>query len=232
MNPFGDRILSTLGNPTFLADYLAMHLPLGLVLASAARTGRGFASWTLACVAMAAAIVLSGSKGGQLAALAAGAGWLLITLRHRTIAPRRFAVPPGCRRGLPGAGPIPFLLLPQVLPLALDFERTEVFVHPEAGNIQGKFRAPGPKPPAGRRPGFLPRPLPRIPARISLPQPRRWTERQPRAQRLAGNSLRNGDRRVRPLPAGCRLFAPVCIPKPPQHGACPERPGRRGLHGR
>jgi tetratricopeptide (TPR) repeat protein len=91
MNPFGTRVLSTLGNPTFLADYLAIQLPLALVLAARARNIPGFATWTAAAAVMAAAIALSGSKGGQLAAGVAFLAWLYLTVRDRTMPRPRLA---------------------------------------------------------------------------------------------------------------------------------------------
>jgi len=91
MNPFGARVLSTLGNPTFLADYLAIQLPLALVLASRARSIPGFAGWAACSAVMASAIALSGSKGGQLAAGVAFLGWLCLMLRDGTMPRPRLA---------------------------------------------------------------------------------------------------------------------------------------------
>ncbi|MEK7476791.1 MAG: O-antigen ligase family protein [Candidatus Coatesbacteria bacterium] len=83
VNPFGTRVLSTLGNPTFLADYLALHLPLALFLCASARAPRARLAWGTCAGMIGATIVLSGSKGGQLAALVAGGIWLALEARRR-----------------------------------------------------------------------------------------------------------------------------------------------------
>jgi Flp pilus assembly protein TadD/O-antigen ligase len=89
VNPFGARVLSTLGNPTFLADYLALHLPLALTLAAESAGKAAFSWWGLCAAAIAAAIVLTGSKGGLIAASVAVTGWLYLAVRKRLLpAPR------------------------------------------------------------------------------------------------------------------------------------------------
>jgi len=107
VNPFGERVPGTLGNPTFLADYLAAFLPVSLTLMSLARprSGRGldpsgwtrpsaaFYIWGAASLATFAAIILSGSKGGQLAAIIGGTGWALIFLRVMPPSRRRVLIP-------------------------------------------------------------------------------------------------------------------------------------------
>lgn len=85
VNPFGDRILSTLGNPTFLADYLALNLPLALALALAARRPGAFASWGICFSLIASAIVLTGSKGGQAAAALSVSGLVGLALWRRRL---------------------------------------------------------------------------------------------------------------------------------------------------
>lgn len=82
VNPFGERILSTLGNPTFLADYLALNLPLALALAVASRRSGAFAAWGLCSVAIVSAIILTGSKGGQLAAAFSATALLVFAARR------------------------------------------------------------------------------------------------------------------------------------------------------
>ena len=83
VNPFGARVLSTLGNPTFLADYLALHLPLALALSASAQSRRARIAWGACAAVIAATIVASGSKGGQLAALVAGGAWIALEARRR-----------------------------------------------------------------------------------------------------------------------------------------------------
>jgi tetratricopeptide (TPR) repeat protein len=89
VNPFGDRVLSTLGNPTFLADYLALHVPLALHLALSEPRGPARAAWSLCAALVAAGVLLSGSKGGQLAALAGGGALAAAAVRRGTASPRR-----------------------------------------------------------------------------------------------------------------------------------------------
>lgn len=91
VNPFGQRILSTLGNPTFLGDYLALSLPLALFLASAAAGFARFAAWAACAAAIAAATVLSGSKGGQAAGLTAALIWIGLEYRRGSLTLPRLA---------------------------------------------------------------------------------------------------------------------------------------------
>ncbi len=99
INPFGARILSTLGNPTFLADYLALHLPILMTLALDAG-GMAAAGWWGATGLTATAILLSGSKGGQLAALTAVALWLVAAQRRAGRRGARVALPTVAIAGL------------------------------------------------------------------------------------------------------------------------------------
>ncbi len=92
VNPFGDRVLSTLGNPTFLADYLALNLPLALSLALGAPRRPSFAAWALCSAVIASAIVLTGSKGGQAAAFLSCMGLLAFTAWTRKLDIGRAAV--------------------------------------------------------------------------------------------------------------------------------------------
>lgn len=91
INPFGERVLSTLGNPTFLADYLALHLPLALTLWEQSSSFPGVAGWTCAVGALTTGLVLTGSKGGQLAALAGAGAWLLMAPHPRRPGTARLA---------------------------------------------------------------------------------------------------------------------------------------------
>ena len=93
VNPFGERVPGTLGNPTFLADYLAAFLPVTLALMALAPLNAGFLSWGAASLAVFSAIIISGSKGGQMAALAGTAGWCLIFLKIIPDRRRRILVP-------------------------------------------------------------------------------------------------------------------------------------------
>src|SRR6185503_9815783 len=58
INPFGERVLSTLGNPTFFADYLALHLPLALALWERAESPLAAGGWTAAIGAITTGLVL------------------------------------------------------------------------------------------------------------------------------------------------------------------------------
>jgi len=93
INPFGERVLGTLGNPTFLADYLAGHLPLALTLAALSRGTGAWAGWSCSALAIAAAVVLSGSKGGQLASAVSLAVWVAVFWRAALSRFRLLAVP-------------------------------------------------------------------------------------------------------------------------------------------
>jgi Flp pilus assembly protein TadD len=90
INPFGDRVPGTLGNPTFLSDYLAALLPVSLALMSLTPRTAFFYGWGTASLLSFAAILAGGSKGGQLAAVVGTAGWAFIFLggmpRNRKLA--------------------------------------------------------------------------------------------------------------------------------------------------
>jgi len=77
------RIFATLGNPDFVATFLAMALPSALGLAIASRSWRAF--WIAVSSLIAVASLLSGSRCGMLA-LAAGALVIVLTQlrRHAT----------------------------------------------------------------------------------------------------------------------------------------------------
>jgi len=62
------RIYATLGNPDFVAAFLAICLPAAIGLAGSARGGRKL--WIMACVMISVAIVLTGSRGGVIAGAA------------------------------------------------------------------------------------------------------------------------------------------------------------------
>lgn len=89
VNPFGVRVLSTLGNPTFLADYLALHLPLAMHLAAAATSAPARSAWSAASLLIGIVTVLSGSKGGMLAAATGIAVWAAGAVARRELGPRR-----------------------------------------------------------------------------------------------------------------------------------------------
>jgi len=63
------RIFSTLGNPDFVAVFLAVAIPAAIGLSVAARRGRTRRAWVgiSACALIGVAIVLTGSRGGVLA---------------------------------------------------------------------------------------------------------------------------------------------------------------------
>lgn len=71
------RVYATLGNPNFVAAWLAMHLPLS---ANAARAGRGSlsrAAGLLSALVLLAAVAATGSRGGALGAAAGLTTWVL-----------------------------------------------------------------------------------------------------------------------------------------------------------
>ncbi len=88
VNPFGVRVLSTLGNPTFLGDYLALHLPLALHLATGESSPRWRRFAVPAALLIGVIMVLSGSKGGMLAAGAGVAVWAAGGALRGALSPR------------------------------------------------------------------------------------------------------------------------------------------------
>ena len=93
INPFGDRAPGTMGNPTFLSDYLAALLPVSLTLMSLSKSNISLSGWAIGSVISIAAILLGGSKGGQLSALVGITGWAVIFLRQMDSRRKRLIAP-------------------------------------------------------------------------------------------------------------------------------------------